>query len=138
MRDVRSNASAHTQYAAARAVSREVKQLTWFQKNILCMNVEIHRENYQACVEHKSTMDTQQMIPHHVSGSQSAAPTATPTVDYARWSVDHYNRTEMEMHLYGVPDTQTAPNGGYGSDDGDDGDDLYSKEFDDATGEEVY
>jgi hypothetical protein len=47
----------------------------------------------------------------------------------------------MDMHLYGVPDTQTAPNGGYGSDDGDDGDDgddLYSKESDDATGKEVY
>jgi hypothetical protein len=58
MRDVRSNASAHTQYAVARAVSREVKQLTWFQKNILCMNVEIHRENYQAYVERKSIMDT--------------------------------------------------------------------------------
>jgi hypothetical protein len=46
MRDARSNASAHTQSTAARAFSREVKQLTWFQMNILCMNVEIHRENY--------------------------------------------------------------------------------------------
>jgi hypothetical protein len=105
MRDARSNASVHCQSAAARAVSREVKQLIWFQKNILCMNVEIHRENYQAYVERKAIMYTQQQILHHVSGSQSVALTATPAVDYARWSVDHYNSTEMERHLYGVPDT---------------------------------
>jgi hypothetical protein len=86
-------------------------------------------------------MDTQQMILHHVSGSQSVAPIATHAVDYARWSVDHYNWTEMEKHLYGVPDTQTAPGGGDGGDDcddGDDGDDLYSEESDAAAGEEVY
>jgi aminoglycoside/choline kinase family phosphotransferase len=69
MRDARTNASTHTQSAAARAISREVKKLTWFQRNILCMNVEIHQENYQAYVECKAIMDTQQMILHHVSGS---------------------------------------------------------------------
>jgi hypothetical protein len=91
MRDAHTNASAHTQTAAARAVSREVKQLTWFQRNILCMNVEIPRENYQAYVERKAIMDTQQTILHHVSASQSAAPSATLAIDYACWSVDHYN-----------------------------------------------
>jgi hypothetical protein len=60
MRDARSNTSSHAQYAAARAVTREFKKLSWFQKNILCMNVEIHWENYQAYVERKSIMDTQQ------------------------------------------------------------------------------
>jgi hypothetical protein len=50
----------------------------------------------------------------------------------------------MERHLYGVPDTQTAPSddededGGNAGDDRDDGDDLYSEESDAATGEEVY
>jgi hypothetical protein len=58
MRDARSNTSSHAQSAVARAASREFKQLSWFQKNILCMNVEIHHENYQACVECKAIMDT--------------------------------------------------------------------------------
>jgi hypothetical protein len=58
MRDARTNASSHAQSAAAWAATREFKQLSWFQKNILCMNVEIHRENYQAYVERKSIMDT--------------------------------------------------------------------------------
>jgi hypothetical protein len=49
----------------------------------------------------------------------------------------------MERHLYGDPDTQTAPeddedeDGGDDSDGGDDGDDLYSVESA-ANGEEVY
>jgi hypothetical protein len=69
------------------------------------MNVEIHRENYQAYVEGKAIMDTQQQILHHVSGSQSPAPTPAPATAYSQWSVDHYNWTEMEKHLYGVPNT---------------------------------
>jgi hypothetical protein len=39
------------------------------------MTVEIHRENYQAYVERNTIMDTQQQILHHISGSQSTAPT---------------------------------------------------------------
>jgi hypothetical protein len=35
MRDARSNTSSHAQSLAARAASREFKQLSWFQKNIL-------------------------------------------------------------------------------------------------------
>jgi hypothetical protein len=108
------------------------------------MNVEIHRENYQAYVERKAIMDTQQQILHHVSGSQSAALIATPVIDYSRWSIDRYNWTEMERHLYGVADTQAAleddedEDHGDDGDGGDDGDDLYAEESDDATGEEVY
>jgi hypothetical protein len=74
MRDARTNAPSHAQSAAAWAATREFKQLSWFQKNILCMNVEIHQENHQAYVERKSIMDTQQQILHHLSGSQSLLP----------------------------------------------------------------
>jgi hypothetical protein len=104
MRDARSNASSNAQYAAAWAATREFKQLSWFQKNILCMNVEIHRENYQAYVERKSIMDTQQQILYHLSGSQSSAPTSAPATTYSQCGVDCYNWTKMEMHLYSTPD----------------------------------
>jgi hypothetical protein len=69
MRDAHSNTSSHAQSAAAWAATREFMKKSWFQKNILCMNVEIHRENYQAYVDRKSIMDTQQQILHHISGS---------------------------------------------------------------------
>jgi hypothetical protein len=54
MADARSNASTHEQRAAATAMSREVKKLSWFERNVLCMKVEIHCENYQAYVERKT------------------------------------------------------------------------------------
>jgi hypothetical protein len=82
------------------------------------MNVEIHRENYLAYVEHKSIMDTQQQILHHLSGAQTSAPTSTPVTAYSQWGMNRYNWTEMERHLYGAPDARTAPNG----DEDDDGD----------------
>jgi hypothetical protein len=50
----------------------------------------------------------------------------------------------MERHLYGVPDTQTAPEddeddgGGDNGDNGDDGDDFYEEESYAASGEEIY
>jgi hypothetical protein len=48
----------------------------------------------------------------------------------------------MERNLYGVPDTQIAPDededGGDAGYNGDDGYELYSEESDGATGEEVY
>jgi hypothetical protein len=83
MRDARSNTFSNAQSAADRAASREFKQLLWFQKNILCKNVDIHRENYQVYVERKAIIHTQQQILHHVSGSQSNAPTTTPATAYS-------------------------------------------------------
>jgi hypothetical protein len=50
MADARSSAPTRAQRAAATAMSREVKKLSWFERNVLCMKVEIHRENYQAYV----------------------------------------------------------------------------------------
>jgi hypothetical protein len=60
MADARSSAPTHAQRAAASAMIREVKKLSWFERNVLCMKVEIHRENYQAYVERKAIQDTQQ------------------------------------------------------------------------------
>jgi hypothetical protein len=48
MADARSSASTREQRAAATAMSREVRKLSWFERNVLCMKVEIHRANYQA------------------------------------------------------------------------------------------
>jgi hypothetical protein len=44
---------------ASRLMTKEVKKLSWFQKHVLCMNVEIHKENYRGYRERKQIMDTQ-------------------------------------------------------------------------------
>jgi hypothetical protein len=38
-------------------VPKRVKKLSWFQKHVLCMKVEIHRENYDAYYERKAILD---------------------------------------------------------------------------------
>jgi hypothetical protein len=46
MADARSSAPTRAQRDAATAISREVKKLSRFERNVLCMKVEIHHENY--------------------------------------------------------------------------------------------
>jgi hypothetical protein len=91
MADARTSASTREQRAAATDMSREVKKPSWFERNVLCMKVEIHRENYQAYVERKAIQDTQQLILHHLSGAQTAEPTPTAATSYAAWHTDRYN-----------------------------------------------
>jgi hypothetical protein len=109
MADARSSASTREQRAAATAMSREVKKLSWFERNVLCMKVEIHRENYQAYVERKAIQDTQQLNLHRLSGAQTAEPTPTAATSYAVWHTDRYNWCDMEKHLFAPLD---APTGG--------------------------
>jgi hypothetical protein len=91
MADARSSASTREQRAAATAMSREVRKLNWFERNVLCMKVEIHHENYQAYVERKAIQDTQQLILHRLSGAQTVEPTPTTATLYAAWNTDRYN-----------------------------------------------
>jgi hypothetical protein len=109
MADARSSASTREQRVAATAMSREVKKLSWFERNVLCMKFEIHRENYQAYVERKFIQDNQQLILHCLNGAQTAEPIPTAATSYAAWHTDRYNWCDMEKHLFGPPD---APAGG--------------------------
>jgi hypothetical protein len=95
MADARSSASTRDQRAAASAMSIEVRKLSWFERNVLCMKIEIHRENYQAYVERKNIQDTQQLILHHLSGAQTADPTPTAATSYDAWNTDRYNWVDM-------------------------------------------
>jgi hypothetical protein len=104
MADARTSAPTRAQMAAATAMKREVNKLTWFERNVLCMKVEIHRENYQAYVERKAIQDTQQLILHRLSGAQTDEPIPTPTTSYAAWNTDRYNWCDMEQHLFAPPD----------------------------------
>jgi hypothetical protein len=137
MADARSSASSRAQRAAATVMSREVKKLSWFERYVLCMKVEIHRENYQAYVERKTIQDSQQLILHHLSGAQTAEPTPSAATSYSSWNTDRYNWCDMEKHLFAPPD---APAGDAGEeiedveeDDDDDGADDAdgSDDFDD-------
>jgi hypothetical protein len=48
MGDACSGGFAPGRSVASPFVQREVKKLNWFQRNVMCMNIEIHKENFKA------------------------------------------------------------------------------------------
>lgn len=101
MRDARAG-STRSRKPAAPSVAREVKKLNWFQRNVLCMKIDIHKEQYQAYRERRDIFHTQQLILHKVSGELGSPPLSTPHIPYNKWNTSQFNWVEMEKHLYGA------------------------------------
>ncbi|KAK1666845.1 hypothetical protein QYE76_055004 [Lolium multiflorum] len=59
MGDARSSGFAPARHADLPAMKKQVKKLSWFQRHILCMNIEIHKENYAASRERSEIQHTQ-------------------------------------------------------------------------------
>jgi hypothetical protein len=98
MRDTRS--SAPRGKFVSKDVPKRLKRLSWFQKHVLCMKVEIHRENYDAYRERKTILDTQREILHKLSGEQAALSPPTPPIAYNEWHTDTYDWGAMEQSVY--------------------------------------
>jgi hypothetical protein len=98
MRDARS--SAPSGKFVSKDVPKRVKRLSWFQKHVLCMKVEIHHENYDAYCERKTILDTQREILHKLSGEQAALSPPTPPIAYNKWHSESYNWGAMERSLF--------------------------------------
>jgi hypothetical protein len=81
-------------------VPKRVKKLSWFQKHVLCMKVEIHHENYDAYCECKTILDTQHEILHKLSGDQAALSPPPPPIAYNKWHFETYDWGTMERSLY--------------------------------------
>jgi hypothetical protein len=64
------------------------------------MKVEIHRENYDAYCERKTTLDTQREILHKLSGDQAALSPPTPPIAYNKWHSETYDWGAMERSLF--------------------------------------
>ncbi|KAK1670268.1 hypothetical protein QYE76_058427, partial [Lolium multiflorum] len=58
MGDARSSGFAPARHPDLPAMKKQVNRLSWFQRHILCMNVEIHKENYAASREHSEIKHT--------------------------------------------------------------------------------
>ncbi|KAK1619838.1 hypothetical protein QYE76_025355 [Lolium multiflorum] len=70
MRDARSSGFAPARHPDVPAMRKQVSRLSWFQRHILCMNIEIHKENYAASRERSEIKHTQAVILHKLSGDQ--------------------------------------------------------------------
>ena len=99
MRDARTSSTAAprtSSTAAPRAPSTEstlvphIRKLSWFQRTILCMKVDVHREQYMSYRRDIKSSNAQQLILHHVSGSSAPPPTAAVPNSYAEWAEDDF------------------------------------------------
>jgi hypothetical protein len=99
---------------ASRLITKEVKKLSWFQKHVLCMNVEIHKENYQGYRERKEIMDTQRLILHKLSGDQGDAPVPSAPIEYKQWNNSRFDWSSFGKQLWQTSDSPPQAN-----DDGD-------------------
>jgi hypothetical protein len=90
---------------ASRLMTKEMKKLSWFQKHVLCMNVEIHKENYQGYCERKEIMDTQRHILHKLSGDQGDAPVPSAPIEYKKWNNSRFDWAGFGQQLWQISDS---------------------------------
>ena len=62
-----------------------MKKLNWFQRNVLCMNIDIRKEQYTTFKDRRQLAHDQQLILHHASGSAAPADLTAP-LSYAQWN----------------------------------------------------
>ncbi|KAK1665710.1 hypothetical protein QYE76_053869 [Lolium multiflorum] len=85
MRDARSSGFAPARHPDVPAMRKQVSRLSWFQRHILCMNIEIHKENYAASRERSEIKHTRAVILHKLSGDQGPPPQPPAHQGYSGW-----------------------------------------------------
>ena len=99
MGDARSSAQAPGRSVATPLIQREVKKLNWFQRNVLCMNIEIHKENFQASRQRTDIQHTQAVILHKLSGEQGPPPQPPVHPAYSGWHSSQVPWSNIEQSL---------------------------------------
>ncbi|XP_071685003.1 uncharacterized protein [Lolium perenne] len=95
MGDARSSGIAPGRHPDVPAMRKQVTRLSWFQRHILCMNIEIHKENYAASRERSEIKHTQAVILHKLSGDQGPPPQPPAHPGYTRWHSAQNHLTEL-------------------------------------------
>ncbi|KAK1626770.1 hypothetical protein QYE76_001085 [Lolium multiflorum] len=85
MGDARSSGFAPARHPDLPAMKKQVNRLSWFQRYILCMNIEIHKENFAASRERAEIKHTQAVILHKLSGEQGPPPQPPAHPGYSGW-----------------------------------------------------
>ena len=84
------------------AIGKEVKKLSWWQKYVLCMNTEVHKENYQAYRERRELFHQNATILHHLTKASGPPPQQTAPIAYKHWNNAKIDWVDLEKHLYGA------------------------------------
>ena len=99
MGDARSSGYAPGRPVATPVIQKQVKKLSWFQRNVLCMNIEIHKENYEASRQRSEIQHTQAVILHRLSGEQGPPPQPPVHPAYSGWHSSQVPWSDLELSI---------------------------------------
>ncbi|KAK1687091.1 hypothetical protein QYE76_047939 [Lolium multiflorum] len=109
MGDARTSGFAPARHADLPAMKKQVKKLSWFQRHILCMNIEIHKENYAASRERSEIKHTQAVILHKLSGEQGPPPQPPVHPGYSGWHSSQVPWNDLEDCIQRANYTRNSP-----------------------------
>ncbi|KAK1628329.1 hypothetical protein QYE76_002644 [Lolium multiflorum] len=109
MGDARSSGFAPARRPDLPAMKKQVKRLSWFQRHILCMNIEIHKENYAASRERSEIKHTQAVILHKLSGEQGPPPRPPVHPGYSGWHSAQVPWSDLDSCLQRSSLTRRSP-----------------------------
>ncbi|KAK1605225.1 hypothetical protein QYE76_028898 [Lolium multiflorum] len=109
MGDARSSGFAPARRPDLPAMKKQVKRLSWFQRHILCMNIEIHKENYAASRERSEIKHTQAVILHKLSGEQGPPPRPPVHPGYSGWHSAQVPWSDLDSCLQRSSLTRLSP-----------------------------
>ncbi|KAK1683899.1 hypothetical protein QYE76_044747, partial [Lolium multiflorum] len=109
MRDARSSGFAPARHPDVPAMRKQVSRLSWFQRHILCMNIEIHKENYAASRERSEIKHTQAVILHKLSGDQGPPPQPPAHQGYSGWHSAQVPWSELDDCLQRSNTSRRSP-----------------------------
>ncbi|KAK1698754.1 hypothetical protein QYE76_015451 [Lolium multiflorum] len=109
MGDARSSGFAPARHVDLPAMKKQVKKLSWFQRHILCMNIEIHKENYAASRERSEIQHTQSGILHKLSGEKGPPPQPPVHPGYSGWHSSQVPWNDIEDCIQRANYTRSSP-----------------------------
>jgi hypothetical protein len=134
MADARAS-GAHASIPRVPSIAKEIKQLNWFQRNILCMNVDIRKSQYQAHLERQQLAHNQDLILHRLRNSIAPPPKMKTPEPYKKWTASPVDWVEIEKQLYLAPSGSSAQQE-QGDDEEEDSEAEYESEAEDDNDED--
>ena len=99
----RGSSGARGRAAPPPSVAKEIKELNWFQRNVLCMNVKIGRGQYDAHLEREQLAHNQALIMHRLKTPQLPPPKQKDHVPYKQWTASSdVDWLEIKKQLKGM------------------------------------
>ncbi|KAK1607075.1 hypothetical protein QYE76_030748 [Lolium multiflorum] len=109
MGDARSSGFAPARHVDIPVMQKHVKKLSWFQRNILCMNIEIHKENFEDSCQRSAIQHTQAVILHKLSGEQGPPPQPPVHPGYSGWHSSQVPWNDLEQCIQRAVYTRDSP-----------------------------